>query len=513
MPGAVPAALKPHSKPVTSFATRRVISAPYPAAMLASARLARRLPEGWPLALLALWLAAVAGWRPVALPDEGRYGGVAYEMLLGGDGLTPTLFGLPYFHKPPLMYWIDMAAMHWLGPTPLALRAAPLLGAWVLGLALWIEARARLGLDGARQALAVLAVLPLFYLGGQYANHDMLVAGWISLAIVAARRALQPEPRSLAWLCVAWAAMGLALLSKGLIGAVLPGLVVLPWLLVNRRWRDIVFALHPVALAVFAAIALPWMWAMQQRFPDFFDYFIVEQHFRRYTEARFNNAQPWYFFLVVLPLGTLPLSLRLPTLLRRLSFDLWWIVVIVGFFSLPRSKLVGYVLPALLPLALLLLEAWRGRRGARVARWVAAVFCVALVPALVRWGKPDHADLGAALRARLQPGDRVVLAGEPFFDLRLQARLAAAPAVLGDWDTLRAQGGDNWRRELIDAARFDPAAGAQVLWTPERLARERCQPGRIWLVATPADALPGAQPVFSGKRATLFALPVPANCP
>ena len=263
----------------------------------------RRLPHWWPLAVLALWLVALAGWRQVALPDEGRYGGVAYEML-GGDGLTPTLFGLPYFHKPPLMYWLDMAALRLLGPTPLALRAAPLLGAWLLGLALWIEARARWGQDRAVQALAWLAVLPLFYLAGQYANHDMLVAAWISLAVVAARRAFDAQRHRLAWICGAWAAMGLALLSKGLIGVVLPGLVVLPWLLLKRRWADLRLALHPLGLAVFAAVALPWMLAMQQRYPGFFDYFIVEQHFHRYTEARFNNAQPWWFFLVVLPLAT-----------------------------------------------------------------------------------------------------------------------------------------------------------------------------------------------------------------
>lgn len=472
----------------------------------------RRLPAWWPLLLLALWLAALAGWRPVALPDEGRYGGVAYEML-AGDGLTPTLFGLPYFHKPPLMYWVDMAALHLLGPMPLALRAAPLLGAWLLGLALWIEARARFGADGAGRALAWLAVLPLFYLGGQYANHDMLVAGWISLAIVAARRALAPERRSLAWLCTAWAAMALALLSKGLIGIVLPGLVVLPWLLRQRRWAALRFAVHPLALAVFAAVALPWFLAMQQRYAGFFDYFIVEQHFRRYTEARFNNAQPWWFFLVVLPLGTLPASLRLPAALRRAGFDLWWIVVVLAFFSLPRSKLVGYVLPALLPLALLLFEAWRGRRGARVAWAVGALICAAAVPAVVRWGKPDHADIGAALQARLAPGDRVLVSGEPFFDLRLQARLAAPPAVLADWDTLRRQGGDNWQRELLDAARFDPAHGERVLWTPARLAHERCQPGRLWLVAPPAAALADARPVFTGRSATLFELPRPGACP
>ncbi|HEY1131047.1 MAG TPA: glycosyltransferase family 39 protein [Roseateles sp.] len=479
-----------------------------------SAATTRRLPSWWPLALLALWLVALAGWRPVALPDEGRYGGVAYEMLSDGQWLTPTLFGLPYFHKPPLMYWIDIAAMHLLGPTPMALRAAPLLGAWLMGLALWIAARDRYRADSdARQALAWLAVLPLFYLAAQYANHDMLVAGWISLAIVSAQRALAPERHSLAWLCAAWGAMGLALLSKGLIGAVLPGLVVLPWLLWQRRWAALRFALHPIALAVFAAITMPWLLTMQRQHPGFFDYFIVEQHFRRYTQARFNNVQPWWFFMAVLPLGTLPLSLRLPGAMRRAGFELWWIVVILAFFSLPRSKLVGYVLPALLPLSLLLFEVWRGRRGARWAWLASALVCVATVPAIARWGRPDHADVGAALQARVAPGDRVLLAGEPFFDLRLQARLSTPPAVLADWDALRAQGVDNWQRELLDAARFDPAQGARVLWTPQRLSQERCAPGRLWLVAAAADALPDAIPVFTGRRATLFELPRPAACP
>lgn len=472
----------------------------------------RRWPHWWPLAALPLWLIALAAWRQLALPDEGRYGGVAYEMLQNGDALTPTLFGMPYFHKPPLMYWIDMAALQLLGPTKLALRIAPLLGAWIMGLALWIEAGTRYGRDGARQALAVLAVLPLFYFGSQYANHDMLVAGWISMAVVAARRALAPGRRSLAWLCAAWAAMALALLSKGLIGVVLPGLIVLPWLLWERRWADLRFALHPLALAVFAAIALPWMLAMQQRYPGFFDYFIVEQHFQRYTQPRFNNPQPWWFYLAVLPLGTLPLCLRLPGALRRVGFDLWWIVVILAFFSMPRSKLVGYVLPTLMPLALLLFEAWRGRRGARAAWWASALLCLFTVPAVMLWGRPDHGDVGVALRERLAPGDRVLQTGASFFDLRLQARLAEPPAVLDDWDALRSQGGDSWRQELLDAARFDPAAGERVLWTPARLARERCAPGRIWLVAEPSNALPDARPVFEGRLATLYELPRPAGC-
>ena len=177
----------------------------------------RRWPHWWPLAALPLWLIALAAWRQLALPDEGRYGGVAYEMLQNGDALTPTLFGMPYFHKPPLMYWIDMAALQLLGPTKLALRIAPLLGAWIMGLALWIEAGTRYGRDGARQALAVLAVLPLFYFGGQYANHDMLVAGWISMAVVAASGLVKNLAFKTEILPFAAVAMGLVPLGVSLI--------------------------------------------------------------------------------------------------------------------------------------------------------------------------------------------------------------------------------------------------------------------------------------------------------
>jgi 4-amino-4-deoxy-L-arabinose transferase-like glycosyltransferase len=471
-----------------------------------------------PLLLLALWLVLLAGWRPLSLPDEGRYGGVAYEMVASGDWLTPTLFGLPYFHKPPLMYWVDAAAMQLLGPTPLALRAAPLLGAWLMGLAVWLEARRRGGTALAVQALTMMAVLPMFYLGAQYANHDMLVAGWISLAIVAARQAQeQADRRRLAWVCAAWAAAALAVLSKGLIGVVLPALVLAPGLLLQRRWSALRLLLHPLGLAVFAVVALPWFVQMQRVYPGFFDYFIMEQHFRRYTQARFNNAQPWWFFIVVLPLATVPLSLALPRVLRvawkerRFGADLWWVFAVLLFFSLPRSKLVGYILPALVPTAFLLLEAWRGLRFAPRVMALSAVLCVAIVPSLMRWGHPDHSDLGQALQQRVAPGDRVVLLGEAFFDLRLQARLPAPPAVLAPWAELRRQGGDSWQRELMDAARFAPDGGTAVLWTPERLAAARCEPGRLWLLVETREPPAEARLVYRARRGALYELP--HSCP
>ena len=283
-------------------------------------------PARWPaslrsapglLTLLALWLLCTAWMRPLLLPDEGRYADVAREMLLG-NRLVPTLDGLPFFHKPPLMYWLDIAAMQVFGVNPFAARAAPLVGAWLMAATLFFGLRRWHGERVAVIGLGVIATCPFFFAGAQYANHDMLVAGLISAAVIAFIRAVDEPPRvALGWLVVAWVGCALALLAKGLIGIVLPALVVGGWLLAQRRWRQTVALLHPLALLAFLLVGAPWFVAMQWQYPAFFDYFFIEQHFRRYAESGFNNVQPLWFFVLVLPVLTLPWSLWLPASLRR----------------------------------------------------------------------------------------------------------------------------------------------------------------------------------------------------
>ena len=113
----------------------------------------------WVLGLLAVWLLATAGLRPLLLPDEARYAEVAREML-AGDGWVPLLNGLPFFHKPPLTYWIDLGGMRLFGITPFAARLGPALGAWLMGAALWLWLRQRQGARTAGIALVVLATSP-----------------------------------------------------------------------------------------------------------------------------------------------------------------------------------------------------------------------------------------------------------------------------------------------------------------------------------------------------------------
>ena len=488
----------------------------------------------WVLGALAVWLLLTIGLRPLSVPDEGRYASVAWEMWLG-DALVPTLHGLPFFHKPPLTHWIGLAAMELLGPAPWLLRLGPAVGAWLMGASLWLALRRWHDARMAGIALAVLATNPLYFIGAQYLNHDMLVAGMITLASLCWVRAFEtPGRAALRWLVAGWAACGLGFLAKGLIGAVLPLLIVGPWLLAQRRWRDILQLAHPAALVAGAAVALPWLLAMQRRYPGFFDYFIVEQHFRRYSGAAFNNPAPSWFYLAVLPALMLPWSLWLPAawLGRRAAQPstasapralnrlwLWWVAAIVLFFSLPQSKLVGYVLPALPACAALLAQAAaRHDRRRQVTAGVGGLLCLAIVAGFT-WHTPrSNRDTALALKGLAQPADLVVFVDAIFYDVPVYAALARPPLTASRWDDPDLLRTDGWRKELADAARFDPAQGRERLWPLARLGELACRGVPSWYVVEAGhsallEAVPGVALVQRGENSELWRAPAAPSCP
>ncbi len=505
---------------------------------------APRRPSAAPaLLLLAAWLLATIGFRPLLVPDEGRYVGVAREML-HGDGLTPLLDGLPFFHKPPLMYWIDMAAMSVFGVNPFAARMAPAVGAWAMGAALYLALRRWQGEAAARLALGVLATSPFFFIGGQYANHDMLVAGCLTVTVLLFARAVESprpagaapgfpaapqaagrdDPVALGWLCAGWAAAAFGVLSKGLIGIVLPALVVGPWLLAQGRWRQMFRLLHPLGPAVFLAVAAPWMATMELRHPGFLDYFIVDQHFRRALASTFNNPQPIWFYVALLPLLCLAWTAWLPAALRRLPAQrspllwlfVWWIVAVTGFFSLPHSKLVGYLLPVLAPLAALLASAMDWNRRVAIVMAAQAVLCVGIVVGVGIAAPNSSAGAARALAARLQPGETVVFVDVMLYDFPVVADLRRPVVVASAWDDGTVMKRDNWRKELYEAARFDPALGRRLLWPIDRLAELACGDKATWYVSQADNSrwiasVPGLEPVYADRRAQLLRAP-PRRC-
>lgn len=516
--------------------------------------------------LLLVWFLASAWLRPLALPDEGRYVGIAWEMMRSGDWLVPTLDGLPYFHKPPLFYWITAAAMSLLGPSDLTARAAPILGAWVGSFGLYLFLRRWSGERTARLATVALASMPLTYLGAQYANMDMLVAGLIAAAVLLLADAAlclgSGAPHRTTLVC-AYAAAGLGVLAKGLIGAALPLFVIVAWLLVTRRARWIPPMISLPGLAAFFLITMPWFVALQWRFPGFLDYFFVVQQVKRFAETGFNNARPVWFYPALLAVASLPwLPWFVPLIRRRRGyFDdadqgvvrwlmLVWVGVVTLFFSIPQSKLPGYILPAVPPLAYFVADALRllGRHpsagssasaglasgevpvpGAtaderastqarrRAGLWltsaaVSALIGLAVVLAVTFRPLASTRDLALALARERAAGEPVFMLQEYYFDLPFYARLTTAVSVVDAWDTADARSRDNWRKELADAGDFAPAAtAAAALVTPAALPGRACAAGSSWFVGAgnataryPFLAL--AQVVRAGRRATLWRL-------
>ncbi len=478
------------------------------------------------------WLAFSIGLRALNLPEEGRYVGIAWEMLRSGDWIVPTEDGLPFFHKPPLFYWLTAASMRVFGVDAAAARLAPLLGAAVGAIVLYRVARRWSGEDAARWTALVLVTLPFFFGGAQFANLDMLVAGFMAMAVLLAGHAVllarNGRPHRAA-LVGAWAGAALGLLAKGLIGIVLPGGVIVVWLLATRQARSLLLLLSPVGPAMFLLIAAPWFLAVQAQHPGFFHYFFVYQHFERFAASGFNNVQPWWFFFAAVPALTLPWSLwllRSPFVARAgetAETTLWrqlmwiWLILVLVFFSIPQSKPVGYSMAVLFPIAALVGDAVVARlRGGgawtRRAAWASAAIAVAICLVAIGWSSAtydrDNTAIARTLARLRAPGDRVVFVKEYFFDIPLHARLAEPVPVIDDWHDPAIAARDNWRRELAEAAPFAPTLAATLLVDAEHGFALRCG-APLWVLAksgddAPVAALPGATRVEVSNRVALW---------
>ncbi|WP_409053377.1 ArnT family glycosyltransferase [Variovorax sp. GrIS 2.14] len=478
------------------------------------------------IAIIFLWLAATAGLRRFTAPDEGRYAGVALEMLRTGHWLVPRLDGLPFFHKPPLFYWISAASMSVFGVSEWPARLPSVLGATLAASALLIFARRWADGVSASVATVVLLTMPFFYVGAQFANLDMLVAGCIAATVLAAAHAALAKERGGAWrgaLALAFAMAALGVLAKGLIGFVLPGAIFVTWCIVTRRFRAAGMLAWWPGWCIFLLIAAPWFVAMQVRYPGFYDYFVVTQHFRRFAAAGFNNAHPFWFYGPVIVGLTLPWFAWIgwrgwQALAQRRGVQgasssgasagssafsdidwlmLVWFVVIVVFFSLPKSKLIGYVLPALPPLAWFIAKALRATTLTRWTssprlRWttgVAALLCVASVIAADRLGTPPGARLYLPAHEQIGADDQVVMLDAYYYEIPFYWRLRQTVAVVSDWQDPSLPLHDNWRNELSDAGSFEPAKAAATLVNRVDLPRLLCMPGRTWLVGSSASVL------------------------
>ena len=301
------------------------------------------------------------GSLPLIQPDEGRNAEVAREMKERGAWLVPTHNGQVYLDKPSFYFKAVAISLAAFGDTEFAARLPSALFAFgTLGIS-WLFARGRLNPRAAAIAVLVTATTPLFVIHARTIIFDVALTLFVCGAIIAGHLAeADPGRPRRGWHLVAALSAGLGTLVKGPVGFALPALVLTVHHLVEGRPRALLRMFHPLNAAAFVAVVLPWFIGVSIAQPDFPHYGLVEETFNRFTTVKFHRTQPFHFYAWVVPATFLPWSLMLPqgallALQRWRSlgpvprFAIVWSLVVVGFFSLSKSKLPGYVMSIAVP--------------------------------------------------------------------------------------------------------------------------------------------------------------------
>ncbi len=294
-------------------------------------------------------------------PDEARYAEIAREMLNSGNAIVPHLNYVAYVEKPPLLIWLMTLSFQVFGISEFAARLPIAMSALAGVVATYIFTLRAFGGRHAFLAGAILATTPLYAIMAQVITTDMQLTALVTIATFAFYLHWKEGGR---WCWIAYVAMGLAVMTKGPVGAALPILTILIFLGWNRELSGAIRRFYAIAgLALTILIAAPWFVAITIREPGFFDFYFIGEHLRRVFDADYSHAEAFYFYLPVLALGLLPWSLLVPFLTWRSTprnparrFCVVAAGVTIVAFSCASAKLIPYVLPALPPLAVLIAD-------------------------------------------------------------------------------------------------------------------------------------------------------------
>jgi 4-amino-4-deoxy-L-arabinose transferase-like glycosyltransferase len=299
-------------------------------------------------------------------PDESRYAEVSRGMLERGDWVTPVLRGEPWLDKPPLYYWAAGASMWLLGETETAVRLPSAVAAFATCLAIAFIGNRLFGSSCGIRAALVLASSLGMVLYGRAAIMDSLLTLTLTIGLGAYLVHATVRP-SRTWLAVAFAAFGAAVLAKGPIGILLPLIIIVLFQAASHR-SLLPRASHlAISTLSFLAVVVPWHVAiLHAQGWEFVEIFLLQHNVDRFLTTIHRHPGPIYYYLPILIVALVPWTVFVPAAVARSLRDrgvrhlflLLWIGVPLVFFSLAGSKLPGYILPVLPPLALLVGLAW-----------------------------------------------------------------------------------------------------------------------------------------------------------
>jgi 4-amino-4-deoxy-L-arabinose transferase-like glycosyltransferase len=336
----------------------------------------------------------------VGLVDETEplFAEAARQMTVTGDWITPYFNQETRFDKPPLVYWLMAVGYQTLGVNEWAVRLPSAVAAIILTIACFLTLRSFGILPGSPasqsqpfwlsawigMALAAFNLETIVW--ARQGVSDMLLSGCMGTGLLcffwgyAASEKSSPPPRFIPHkgYLLFYILTALAVLTKGPVGIVLPGLILLTFLLYTQQLKAVIQEMNLLlGSLIFFAITLPWFVLVtlengQEYIDSFFGYHNVE----RFTQVVNGHSAPWYFYFLVVLIGFLPWSVYLPVSIHRLQFwnrSFWleksrsaqlglfaffWFANIFVFFSISVTKLPSYVLPLMPAAAILVALFW-----------------------------------------------------------------------------------------------------------------------------------------------------------
>ena len=327
-------------------------------------------------------------------PDEGRNAEKAREILVLNDWITPHENFHPVLDKPIFFYWLIAVAYKLFGISEWAARLPSALAALAcIGVIYWFVRR-RWDLWAAQWSALILLTSLGFFILARIVIFDMNLTLFLALALCAFYEGARADDltRRRIFCLLLYASLAIATLIKGLIGIVLPGMVIFFYLLITKQW----FLLRRIYLIpgaiLFFAVVVPWYLKVDAVNPGYLRYYLWDEHFGRFTGADFNRSQPWHYFIWVTIIGFFPWTLLTPFVAGRYGknafddktiFVTLWLVLPFLFFSASDSKLPHYILPVLPALSILTAVALTDRYQTNRSRVNFALSLVALTQGLI----------------------------------------------------------------------------------------------------------------------------------
>ncbi len=311
--------------------------------------------------------------RPVFIPDEVRYGEISREMLASGNWLVPHFIGFRYFEKPPMGYWLNALSLFLFDQNGFSVRFASAISSGLTALSLFF-----LVLKTTQRTypalLASVIYLTFFqvFIIGTLSTLDAMLSLWLTLAMIAFFLAeIQLVSQVKAYILLGFFC-AMAFLSKGFLALAIPVIVIVPYMFWQKRFLELLrHSWIPILTA--ALVIMPWAVLIHLQESDFWHYFFWEEHIKRFTADNAHHGEPFWFFIPVLLIFSLPWTTLAPVAFGRLltkkksvssqavdvetrlqHYALLWLIIPFIFFSISKGKLPTYILPCYAPLGVLL---------------------------------------------------------------------------------------------------------------------------------------------------------------